>query len=80
MPRIYDPRTGRDLGLLSEQDYTRLMAMMAPPCDQVPPPGPLDPSVVEQLVDEASPPLRAVICAILDGCEDFEVEWEPDPD
>lgn len=40
----------------------------------------LDPVVIAPLATHASPQLRAVVAAILDGCWDFEVEWELDPD
>lgn len=78
MPRLYDPRTGQDLGTISEQEYARLFDVLAPPGGE----GThvVDPADIARVGEHASPALQAVVAAILRGCGDFEVEWEPDPD
>lgn len=80
MPRILDRRTGRQLGELSEQEYTQLMSLFEEsPDDGLP--APVDPDAVERLAGSgASERLMMVVQKILQGCDDFEVEWEQDPD
>lgn len=80
MPRILGSRTGRDLGELNEREYELLMTLF-----KVSPegraPSPISPEAVERLVQSgASERLLAVVQKILRGHEDFEVDWEQDPD
>lgn len=76
MPRIYDRRTGRHLGWLSEQEWTQLMALLEEPTDDEMP-SPIDPDAVEWLAESgASERLLAVVQQILQGREDFDLDWE----
>lgn len=76
MPRIYDRRTGRDLGMLSEQEWVQLMALLEEPTDDEMP-SPIDPDAVERLAESgASDRLLSVVRQILQGREDFDLDWE----
>lgn len=75
MPRILDRTTGRQLGDLDEQEYAQLMSLLGKQ------PALTAPDVVDRLAGSgASGQLLAVVRQILEGGEDFEVEWESDPD
>lgn len=78
MPRIFDRRTGKHLGRLSEDECAQLMALFAEPT-RGEEPLPIDPDDVEQLAESgASDRLLAVLQQILQGREDFDIGWEPD--
>lgn len=80
MPRIFARPTGRHLGDLNEREYTQLMSLFSEsPGDKQP--ASIGPDAVDRLAGSgASERLLMVVQEILQGCEDFEVEWEPDPD
>lgn len=76
MPTIIDRRTGRELGRLSELEYTQLMSLFEESWDDELP-APIDPDALERLAESgASPRLMAVVMQILQGGEDFDVGWE----
>lgn len=80
MPRIFERSTGRHLGDLSEQEYTQLMSLF-PESPDGSQPAPIDSAAAERLAGSgASERLLAVVQQILESGEDFEVEWESDPD
>lgn len=76
MPRIIDRRTGRNLGTLSEQEWSQLMALLEEPTDDEMP-TPIDPEAVERLAESgASERLLTVVQQILQGREDFDLDFE----
>lgn len=80
MPRIFDRRTGRDLGRLTEQDCAQLMSLFEEPTRDEEP-TPIDPDAVERLAESgASDRLMIVVRQILQDDEDFDLGWEPDQD
>ena len=78
MPRIFDRRTGAHLGTLSEDECAQLMALFEE-STRSEEPIPIDPELVERLAESgASERLLAVLGQILQGREDFDLDWEPD--
>lgn len=78
MPRIFDRRTGKHLGWLTEHECAQLMALFEEPT-RGEEPIPIDPDELEQFAESgASGRLLAVLQQILQDREDFDIGWEPD--
>lgn len=78
MPRLYDRRSGRYLGQLSEYECAQLTSLFDEP-GRGDDPIPLDPDVVERLAEAgASDLLLSVLQQMLEGGDEFDLGWEPD--
>lgn len=78
MPRIYDRRSGTYLGWLNEEECEQLRTLFEEPT-RIDEPAPIDPDAVERLAKAgASERLIAVLQQILQGREDFDLDYEPD--
>lgn len=78
MPRMFDRRTGRQLGWLTDAECAQLMALFEEPT-RAEEPIAIDPDTVERLAESgASDRLLAVLQQLLQGREDFDIGWEPD--
>jgi hypothetical protein len=78
MPRIYDRRSGRYLGTLTDAECAQLMSLFEEP-KREDDPITLDPDLVERMAEAgASERLLIVLQQILQGREDFDLDWEPD--
>lgn len=78
MPRLYDRRSGRYLGQLSEHECVQLMSLFDEPRREDDP-VPIDPEIIERWADAgASERLLSILMQLLQGREDFDLDWEPD--
>lgn len=78
MPRIYDRRSGRYLGTLTDAECAQLMSLFEEPKREDDPVA-LDPDLMERMAEAgASERLLVVLQQILQGREDFDLGWEPD--
>lgn len=78
MPRLFDRRTGHYLGWLTQEECTQIMALFEEPRRDEEPSA-LDPDVLQRMAEAgASERLLAVLEQILQGREDFDLDWEPD--
>ncbi|MCF7220356.1 hypothetical protein [Marilutibacter chinensis] len=78
MPRLYDRRSGRYLGKLSEHECNRLMSLFEEP-GREDDPIPLDPELIERWAEAgASDLLLSILQQLLEGSDDFDLDWEPD--
>ena len=76
--RIFDRRTGKRLGVLSEQECKQLMVLFEEPTRDEEP-SLIDPDLLERFAESgASEQLITVVQQILQGREDFDLDFEPD--
>jgi hypothetical protein len=78
MPRLIDSRTGSVLGSFSSEEAAQLNALLREPSVSEEP-FVIDPQVVERFAETgASDRLLAVLQQVLQGREDFALDWEAD--
>ncbi|MBF6024838.1 hypothetical protein [Lysobacter niastensis] len=77
MPRLYDRRSGRHLGTLTNDECAQLLALLdeLQGDDELAP----EPDQIEGWTATfASDRVMAVAQQVLQGREDFDLDWEPD--
>jgi len=76
MPRIFDRRSQRTLGMLDAAEYTMFLDLLEQPDleDESPQ---IDASAVERLESlHASDNLRLIVRQVLDGGDELDLGWE----